>query len=178
MFSRHELGAYISVFLFSLAVRGAFAETTIRVQDPPPCSQTSKSYPEVTCLNDLANLYQSQRKYAEAEVVLKRALATREKTLGAENLDVAWSSQRLGYLFVSEAKYSDAEPFLRRALEIRENVLGGNHRDVSETLRLLAQAYSGEGRYAEAETLYIRALAIGKRHRRPAPRAIPRWRRA
>jgi tetratricopeptide (TPR) repeat protein len=173
MFSRQELGAYIFVFFFSLAVHGAFAEAAIPVQDPPPCSQTSKSYPEVTCLNDLANLYQSQGQYAEAEVVLKRALAMREKALGAENLDVAWSSQRLGYLFISEAKYTDAEPFLKRALEIREKVLGRNHRDVSETLRLLAEAYVGEIRYPEAEPLYTRALAIREKASPPGTPSYP-----
>jgi len=86
MFSRQAQGAFIFVFFFSPAVHGAFAKAGLPVQDPPPCSQTSKSYPEVTCLNDLANLYQSQRQYAEAEVVLKRALATREKALGPRTL--------------------------------------------------------------------------------------------
>ena len=46
-------------------------------------------------LNDLAMLYSEQRLYEQAEPLLKRALAIREKALGAEHPDTA--SSRANY---------------------------------------------------------------------------------
>ena len=44
-----------------------------------------------TTLNNLAELYQDQGRYGEAEPLYKRALAIREKALGPEHPDVATS---------------------------------------------------------------------------------------
>ena len=45
-----------------------------------------------TSLNNLAELYRNQGKYAEAEPLYKRSLAIREKALGPDHPDVAPAS--------------------------------------------------------------------------------------
>jgi TonB family protein len=153
-------------------VHGSSGQGTSRGQEPP-CSNPSKSYPEATCLEDLANVYEGQGKYADAELMLKRALAVREKAHGPEDPDVAWGAQRLAYSYMQEGKYSDAEPYLKRAIAIREKSLGPESREVSESLGLLAQSYVSEGRYADAEPLYVRALAIKEKVLPPGSPGYP-----
>ena len=53
-----------------------------------------------TSLNDLGALYRAQGKYAEAEPLLKRSLAIREKALGPDHLDVSTSLSNLAMLAV------------------------------------------------------------------------------
>jgi tetratricopeptide (TPR) repeat protein len=48
-----------------------------------------------TAIAWLADVYQGQRRYAEAEPLYRRALAARERTLGAEHPDVVQSSTTL-----------------------------------------------------------------------------------
>jgi TonB family protein len=140
-------------------VHGSSGQGTLQGQEPP-CSNPSKSYPEAMCLEDLANVYEGQGKYADAELILKRALAVREKAHGPDDPDVAWGAQRLAYSYMQEGKYSDAEPYLKRAIAVREKALGPESREVSESVRLLARAYFDQGRYADAEPLDARSLAI------------------
>ena len=79
-------------------------------------------------------LQNSQRKYAKAEPLYKRALAIREKALGKDHPDVVYSLNDLGELFRTQ--------------------------DVVYSLNNLAFLYKIQGKYAEAEPLYKRALAI------------------
>ena len=64
-------------------------------------------------LNNLAGLYHAQGKYAEAEPHFKRALAIREKVLGAEHPKVAGSLNNLAALYDAQGKYGEAEPLQR-----------------------------------------------------------------
>ena len=71
-------------------------------------------------LNNLASLYYAQGKYAQAEPLLQRALAIREKALGPEHPDVARSVNNLAELYSAQGKYTQAEPYFQRALAIDE----------------------------------------------------------
>ncbi len=75
-------------------------------------------------LNDLARLYESQGRYAEAEPLYKRSLAIREKALGPDHPDVAAMLNDLAVLYASQGRYAEAEPLYKRSLAIREKVLG------------------------------------------------------
>ena len=111
-------------------------------------------------LNNLAELYKSQARYAEAEPLMKRALAIKEKTLGADHPEVALCLNNLGELYRMEGRYAEAEPLLVRALESREKSLGATHPSVAQSLNSLGALFEGQGRYAEAEPYYARALTI------------------
>ncbi len=101
-----------------------------------------------------------QGKYAEAEPLLKRALAIHEQQLGATHPNTASSLNNLAGLYRSQEKYAEAEPLLKRALTIREQQLGAAHPDTASSLNNLGEIYYQQGKYAEVEPLYQRALMI------------------
>jgi tetratricopeptide (TPR) repeat protein len=101
-------------------------------------------------------------RYADAEPLLKRALAIREEALGPE-ADVAQSLNNLGELYYNEGRYADAEPFSKRALAIAEKAFGPEHLAVAICLINLARLYQDEGCYADAEPLFKRTLAIDEK---------------
>jgi CHAT domain-containing protein/Tfp pilus assembly protein PilF len=113
-----------------------------------------------TAMMNLANLYEDEGRYADAEALTERALTIDEKALGPEHPTVAIALHNLAYDYQDEGRYADAEPLVKRALVIDEKALGPNHTAIAEDLDGLAQLYVDEGRYADAEPLYTRALAI------------------
>ncbi|MCH6577531.1 MAG: tetratricopeptide repeat protein, partial [Proteobacteria bacterium] len=82
-----------------------------------------------TSLNNLAELYRAQGRYAEAEPLYKRALAIDEKALGPEHPDVATNLNNLAALYDDQGRYAEAEPLHKRALAIYEKALGPEHPD-------------------------------------------------
>ncbi len=129
---------------------------------PSPRRRWGPDHPDVgTSLNNLAGLYQAQGRYAEAEPLLKRSLAIREKALGPEHPDVGTSLNNLARLYQDQGRYAEAEPLLQAQPRHPREGAGaraprrGHAR--STTWRLLYQA---QGRYAEAEPLLKRSLAI------------------
>ena len=79
-----------------------------------------------TSLNNMAELYRAQGKYAEAEPLYKRSLAIREKTLGPEHPDVAQGLENYAALLrktnrEAEAVGMEARAKVIRAKHAREN---------------------------------------------------------
>lgn len=101
--------------------------------------------------------------YSSAGLLLKRALAIYEKTLGPDHPDVARSTNSLAGVYYVQGHYEEAERLYRRALEAREKTLGPDHPDVSESLNDLGLLYRSRGRYGEAQSLLARALVISER---------------
>jgi tetratricopeptide (TPR) repeat protein len=116
-----------------------------------------------TFLNNLAELYQAQGQYAEAEPLHKRALKIREKTLGPEHPDVGQSLKNLAELYRAQRRYAEAEPLYKLVLAINEKAFGRDHPEVVTNLNNLALLYDAQGRYAEAEPLYKLVLAIAEK---------------
>ena len=121
------------------------------VRTTPTWARPSTTWP--TCIKPRAST-------REAEGLYKRALAIREKALGANHPDVGQTLNNLASVYRAQGKYSEAEGLYKRALAIREKALGANHPDVGQTLTNLAIVYRAQGKYSEAEGLYKRALAI------------------
>jgi tetratricopeptide (TPR) repeat protein len=113
-----------------------------------------------TSLNNLGLLYHAQGKYAQAEPLHHRALATYRKALGLEHPYVATSLDNLAGLYRAQGRYTEAAPRYQRSLAIREKALGPDHPDVAQSLNNLAWLYHDQGKYAQAEPLYQRSLAI------------------
>ena len=70
-------------------------------------------------LNNLAELYRTQGKYAEAEPLYKRSLAILEKVLGPNHPDVAKSLEIYAALLQETGRGSEAEELGSRAKAIR-----------------------------------------------------------
>jgi|GEM_PF-677139 len=115
---------------------------------------------EATSLNNQAEKYRLQKKYAEAEPLYKRSLEIRESKLGPEHPDVAQSLNNLALLYMSQRKYSEAESLLKRSLSICEAKLGPNDPTLAKVLNNLGLLYFSQGKYSEAGPLYKRSLEI------------------
>jgi len=99
--------------------------------------------------------------YAEAQLLVRRALAIRDKVLGPEHYDTTVSLNSLGYILSSQGDYEGARPFYERALAIREKALGAEHLDTATSLNNLAELLLRSQRdYEGARPLHERALAI------------------
>src|SRR6266498_125567 len=100
--------------------------------------------------------------YGKAIPLAERALAIRQKTLGAEHPDTATVLNDLALLYCEKGDYAQAEPLYRRALAIRQKTLGAEHRGTAPVLNNLANLYRDKGDYAQAEPLLRRVLAISE----------------
>ncbi|NNJ10577.1 tetratricopeptide repeat protein [Chloroflexales bacterium ZM16-3] len=114
-------------------------------------------------LNELGYLLQAQGDYAAARPYYERALAIRERVLGADHPDTALSLNNLGYLLHAQRDYAAARPYYERALAIRERVLGTDHPATALSLNNLGYLLHAQGDYAAARPYYERALAIRER---------------
>ncbi len=70
-------------------------------------------------LNNLAELYRTQGRYAEAEPLYKRSLAIREGALGPEHPDVAQSLENYALLLRETGRSAEAAKLEARAEAIR-----------------------------------------------------------
>ncbi len=70
-------------------------------------------------LNNLAEIYRAQGKYAEAEPLYQRSLAIREKALGPEHPDVATSLENYAAILRQTARADQAERMEARAKAMR-----------------------------------------------------------
>ncbi|ALA58960.1 tetratricopeptide repeat protein [Nitrospira moscoviensis] len=110
--------------------------------------------------NDLAVVYATAGRNAEAELLFSRALMIGEKGLGADHPGVGATVQNLGILYATQQKYREAEPLLKRALEINLKRFGVNHTRTALTLKTLSSFYAIQGQLTEAEHFIQKSLAI------------------
>jgi tetratricopeptide (TPR) repeat protein/transcriptional regulator with XRE-family HTH domain len=99
-------------------------------------------------------------RFAEAEKLLRQALAMREQIFGVDHLTTTEAVNALGVTITEMGHFEEAEQLLSRALAMRERQLGEAHLAVAETLYHLAHLYHSLGRYNEAETRYMQSLAM------------------
>jgi CHAT domain-containing protein/Tfp pilus assembly protein PilF len=116
-----------------------------------------------TSLNNLALLYQSMGKYADAAKLLQRSLEIRRKVLGEEHPDVAISFNNLGRANELMGQYAKAEPLYKHGLEIQKNIPRERSADPAIILDNLGGLYLALGQFAKAELLYQRALEIRRK---------------
>jgi CHAT domain-containing protein/tetratricopeptide (TPR) repeat protein len=108
----------------------------------------------------LGNLYAILGRFEEAEPIHKRALAVRERALGANHVDVANSLANLGRLYYEQERYSEAEALYKRALAVSEVGYSATPYMFTTELDNLARLYQDQGRFEDAEPLLKRSLEI------------------
>ena len=97
---------------------------------------------------------------AEAEPLLRRALAIDEKRYGSQHPEVATVLNNLAHLLQATNRPAEAEPLMRQALAIDEKSYGPQHPEVAIDLNNLALLLAATNRLDEAEPLMHRALEI------------------
>jgi CHAT domain-containing protein/tetratricopeptide (TPR) repeat protein len=112
----------------------------------------------------LAHLCVMEGKQADAEVLLRKALAS-YIGLGQGHLETGtspsancWNS--LGVTLSNQGKHAEAERFLRQGLAYSERVRGQEHPTTATAYQNLSVNLRYQGKYAEAESLARKALAI------------------
>ena len=82
-------------------------------------------HPDVArSLNNLADLYEGQGRYADAEPLYQRALAIREQAVGPNHPDVAASTNNLASLYQAERRSTDALPLVQKMIASGSAQLG------------------------------------------------------
>ena len=123
-------------------------------------------------LNNLAQLYGDVGRDAEAEPLLKRAIAIMEKAVGIDSGEIAPELTNLAALYFRQQRYAEAEPMFKRALALREKSLPAGHPDIGQALNNLATLYERTDRHADSEPLFKRALAIYEKAAGPEHPAV------
>ena len=114
-------------------------------------------------LNRAGCYFLGRAAHSQAAVLLRDALAMREKVLGPDHPDTATSLHNLALLLRDQGDLAGGRPLLERALVIREKVLGPEHPDTATSLGNLATVLHHQGDLAGARPLYERALAINEK---------------
>src|SRR2546423_2636566 len=96
---------------------------------------------EASALNQKVIELYSAGKYAEAIALAQRALAIREKALGADHPDVATSLNNLALLYKNQGRYADAEPLYKRSLAIYGTAVGRDQTEGGSRLKTFPSLY-------------------------------------
>lgn len=114
----------------------------------------------LTGLANLAMIYVVQKKYSEAELSLKAALNSLEKTTGPISFFSIVILNALGNVYVGTERYDEADRVFNQALAYTEKSLGGQSMLVLASIKGLTDTYNAQERYQEAENANKRAEAI------------------
>ena len=101
-----------------------------------------------------------QKRFADADTLMRSALAVQERLWGPDSPDLASSFNNLGALYWSMGRYNDALPLYERTRKVFERTLEPGHPRMASILNNLAETYWKLHRYSEAEPMFRRALAI------------------
>jgi serine/threonine protein kinase len=103
--------------------------------------------------NNLAKVYESQRKYERAEILLKEVIAGYTGQLGAGHLHTLVANGNLAGLYWSQGKYNRAEALFVETLAGARAHLGPEHSLILGLQHGLALVYGSQGKYDRAEPL-------------------------
>jgi tetratricopeptide (TPR) repeat protein len=128
-------------------------------------SETAGTAPTLLAANlrNLALFYYTRQRYAEARPLHERALAVRERALGATHPDVVQSLDDLALLDVAEGKLESAATRYREALRIQRKLFGRRASQTAITINNTARLEALLGNHKRAAQLYDDELAILER---------------
>jgi tetratricopeptide (TPR) repeat protein len=108
----------------------------------------------------LGELRRIERKYDEAEKLLREASDIQRETLGPEHLDYATTISSLSHVMRMTGRLDESLALLQETKRIQEKVLGPRHADVAVNMLNIAGVLRELGRKDEAEPLYKDALQM------------------
>jgi len=111
-------------------------------------------------LNTLAEIYLTQRRYAQVKLILQQAYEILEQTQNQEHIIMGITFKNLAKLLYAQRKYIEAESLYQKSLVIYEHALGPEHLEIASVLNDLAKLYKTQRKYAQADKLHQRILTI------------------
>ena len=140
-------------------------------------SRSGDRHPDhIRALIQLGHVLMMDKRFGDAQTLLKRALEIASQSLPADDLLLADALDALGssyildfYPLLTPKGFPEAEPLLKRALAIREKQIKANEAAFLDLVDRLASLYSGNQRNDDCDRLIIRAVGmaqdtIGKDH--------------
>ena len=114
-------------------------------------------------LNCLAQVYEKQGKFEEAQPLYERVLAIDEKVLGKEHSAIINDLDNLAVTLVKQKKYKEAEALFKRAVALNEKIYGKDHPRTANDLSYLVLIYDIQGDTEKAREHAARALEINRK---------------
>jgi tetratricopeptide (TPR) repeat protein len=112
------------------------------------------------CTLDLAYLYKSQGKLAEAETTCLSGLQLQEKVYSPKHPYVAYTLRILGEIYRRQRRYREASDSLERAMTIMRGVSSENDPDMAPIEVDMARLLVAKGDFAQAESYFKKAIAV------------------
>jgi CHAT domain-containing protein len=121
-----------------------------------------------TALNNLAGVYGSQGRFAEAIPLAERALTEQKKAVKADDPELLATLENLGSYYHGVGRDAEAEPLLLRAVAIAQRAMQRTPEHLTEeafagALKPLAELYRDRGRLADAEQLFLEAVTLAQK---------------
>ena len=123
-------------------------------------SDRSELPAEAVRLKDLAEAYETNGDFKNAESLYLQSLNVINQTLGEEHPIGAFALINLADLYIQMDDYLKAEPMYLRSLMIINKALGPEHFFAALALNNIAGMYKNMGEYTKAEMMYLRSLDI------------------
>ncbi len=123
----------------------------------------------VTLMSQLGNFYREVGRFADAEKILKSAVAAFERIGSSANLELAGALNNLGGVYLNQEMYPETEALFKRSLAVADNLQADKMRDYQRgtSMNSLAVVYGLEanamlenGQTSEANAAYDRAIAM------------------
>lgn len=108
------------------------------------------------------NILRQQGKYAEAENVIREALAIEKRILGQNHVEIAKLERDLAKVKADESDFAQAETLLKSSMTNIESNTGPDHPERIASVRALGYLYSRKGNLQEAANQYVKALQLSE----------------
>lgn len=129
----------------------ALLESTLKLQE----SKLGPGHTDtIYSRNELVSAFDSLGRWADAETLLRDAVASRRKATKPDSPVLAFDLYLLAHNLLKQSKWSEAELVFRECLAIREKATPDDWARFN-AMSLLGAAVMGKGRYSEAEPLIV-----------------------
>jgi hypothetical protein len=108
--------------------------------------------------SEKATVLQELKRYAEAEVLFREALAGRLEVFGETSALTRNAMSNLGLLYVLDGQLEKAAPLYERVLDLELRLLEQDHPDTLSLMHNLGGLYRRQGRFDDALALHERAI--------------------
>eukprot|EP00300_Choanocystis_sp_HF-7_P009397 c16410_g1_i1.p1 GENE.c16410_g1_i1~~c16410_g1_i1.p1 ORF type:complete len:417 (+),score=77.02 c16410_g1_i1:118-1251(+) len=117
----------------------------------------------ISAITDLANLYEKQTRYSEAEPLYVECLAKAKEVLGHDHPSTITLISNLATLYSNQGQFAQAEPLCLECVEKLKLSLGEAHPTTITAIGNLAGVYCNLGEYQKAEPLSAQCVRSRKR---------------
>jgi tetratricopeptide (TPR) repeat protein len=114
-------------------------------------------------MNDLGEALAKLGQDAEAEALMREALANKRRLLGADHPSTLISLSNLAVFLIQHGKAAEAEPMCLESLERNRRVSGPEHPSTLVAMNVLSYLYRNQKKPDKAEPYLREALALSRR---------------